>query len=148
MSKPMVYCAGPISGLTHDASEKWRDDFKGIVGSEIICLSPLRAKDYLRHAGILEQSYNYPLSSDRGIMTRDHFDCSRADLVVCNLLNVSRVSIGTVMEIAWTYSYRKPLVAIMEDGSVHDHPMIREAIGFRVKTVMEAAQLTRSILLP
>ena len=147
MSQYSIYLAGPISGLTYDGSEEWRNQFKSWMPPEIACYSPLRSKDYLRAEGILEQSYSQPLSSDRGIMTRDHFDCSRVDLIVCNLLGTKRVSIGTVMECAWAFAYRKPLVMIMEDENVHDHPMIRETIGFRVATLEDAALLVQSVLL-
>jgi nucleoside 2-deoxyribosyltransferase len=145
---PSVYLAGPISGLSFDASETWRHEFKRHVGHALTCLSPLRGKDYLRANGVIEQSYEAPLSTDRGIMTRDHFDCSRADLIVCNLTGTERVSVGTVMEIAWAFAYRKPLILIMEPGNVHDHPMVREAVGFRASDVEEAALLALGILTP
>lgn len=147
---PSVYTAGPISGLSYDASEAWRDEFRAIVEPRIRCFSPLRCKQFLRQQGVIEQSYAglSPLATDRGIMTRDHFDCSRADAIVCNLSGVNRVSIGTVMECAWAFAYRKPLILVMEPGNVHDHPMLREATGFQVETVEEAALLTLSVLLP
>ncbi len=144
------YLAGPISHLTYDDSESWRDEFKVMVDPRIECFSPLRRKQFLRDKGVLEQSYASisPLASDRGIMQRDHFDCARADLIVCNLLGTTVKSTGTIMEIAWAFAYRKPLVLIMEDGNCHDHPMIREAISFRVKDVGEAVRLTEAILIP
>lgn len=144
-----IYLAGPISGLSYSASEQWRDEFKRLVPSSIACYSPLRSKRFLERESTIEQSYEAsPLTTDRGIMTRDHLDCSTADLIVCNLLGVWRVSVGTVMECAWAFAYRKPLVLIMESGSVHDHPMIREAAGFRVADVPQAASVALSILRP
>lgn len=146
-----VYLAGAISGLTYDNAEDWRAlareflDAHGIAG-----YSPLRAKDYLRSEGVLEQSYAHtPFSSDRGIMTRDHWDCMTSDLILVNLLGTTRVSVGTVMEIAWGFAYRKPVVVAMEDANnLHEHPMIREAIGFRFNTLFDALHATRCILLP
>jgi nucleoside 2-deoxyribosyltransferase len=145
-----VYLAGPISGLTYDEGQDWRQEFTQLMPEQIQCYSPLRAKDYLREHGILEQSYSmHTLSSDRGINTRDHFDCSTSDLIIANLLGATRISIGTVMEIAWAFAYRKPLVVIMEpEGNVHDHPMTREAFGFRVSSLDEAAIIVPRILLP
>lgn len=146
---PKVYLAGPISGLTYAGGQEWRSNMKAILAPEIACFSPLRAKEYLRVRGVLEQSYATPLSSDRGIMTRDHNDCLTADLILVNLQACgSRVSQGTLMEIAWGFAYRKPVVAIMErKGNVHDHPMVREAIGFRTDDWEEAVHIVRSILL-
>lgn len=146
MSK--IYLAGPISGRTFVESERWREEFKLHFRNRthVHCLSPLRAKLHLADKGVLEQSYDHPLSSDRGIMTRDHNDCLTSDLIVCNLLGVERVSIGTVMECAWAHAYRKPLVLIIDEGNVHDHPMIREAAGFRVGSVEVAASVAMAIL--
>jgi len=82
-------------------------------------------------------------------MTRDFFDCNRADVVVVNLLGATRVSIGTVMEIAWAYQRHTPTVVIMERDStvnVHEHPMIAEATGFRVETMEQAAHVAKVIL--
>ena len=144
-----IYLAGPISGLTYYGSEEWRHDFKENVSSLIACYSPLRTKEFLAHEGIIEDSYSTsPLSTDRGIMTRDHHDCKHADLVVMNFLDVDRVSIGTVMEAAWAFAYGKPLIAILPKGSVHDHPMIREAITFPADNVAHAVALTHAVLLP
>lgn len=144
-----AYLAGPISGLTYAQSEGWRDDFIKQVNPSIKCFSPLRVKGFLKDCGIIEQSYTLsPLATDRGIMSRDFNDCSNADLVVCNLLDTTRVSIGTVMEMAWCFQAKIPLITIMQPGNCHDHPMTREATNFCVSTVEEAIELTHAILLP
>lgn len=148
--KPKVYLAGPISGLTYGVAQSWRDYAQDRLSPDIAAFSPLRRKQYLSNRGIIEQSYeDAPLSTDRGINTRDHFDCKTSDLILCNLLDVERVSIGTVMEIAWAFAYRVPLVlAIAKSGSVHDHPMIRECTGFRTDELDHAIDMTKAILLP
>jgi len=80
-------------------------------------------------------------------MTRDFNDCSTCDVLLVNLLGASKVSIGTVMEIAWAYQNRTPVVVVMEqEGNPHEHAMIREAIGFRVHTMGEAIAVVRTIL--
>ena len=68
--------------------------------------------------------------------TRDRFDATRCDLLFVNLLGAKETSIGTVMEIAWADLLRKPIVlAIEPEGNIHDHGMIKEAIGFRVPSL-------------
>ena len=145
-----VYLAGPITGLTFDGAQDWRNQVAADLGPHIQCYSPLRAKEFLRGKGVLDGSYREDvMSSDRGIMTRDHFDFQTSDLIFVNLLGSDRVSIGTVMEIAWGFAYRKPVVIAMADnGCLHDHPMIREAVGFRVNSLEAAVQTTRRVLLP
>lgn len=144
-----IYLAGPISGYTHDESEEWRDEFKALMPPSIKCYSPLRGKRFLREKGVITQSYSdTPFSTDKGILARDHDDCRRADLIVANLVGAEKISIGTVMEIAWGHAYRNPVLAIMDPGSVHDHPMIREAVSYRASTVYEAAEMAKTLLIP
>lgn len=148
-TKPKIYLAGPIDGLHFNEAVSWRNSVKTQLEPEIDCFSPLRDKEFLAQAKKIEQSYWHPLASDRGIMSRDHNDCMKVDLIFCNLLGSLKISIGTVMEIAWAFAYRKPLVLAIEDHeNLHDHPMIREAINFRVNNLETAVTITRSILLP
>lgn len=150
MSK--VYLAGPISGLTYDHAQDWREEATLLLACcGIQGYSPLRAKEFLRAEGELgsEDRRVEVMATDRGIMTRDHYDCMTSDVILCNLLGASRVSVGTVMEIAWAFAYRKPLVVVMEpSGNLHDHPMIREAIGYHVSDLGEAVAVVRAILQP
>ena len=148
---PSVYLAGPISGLTYEESKDWRDiAHHDLTSHGISAFCPMRGKESLRSEGILFGSYeNDPMITARAIMTRDHFDCQRCDVVLCNLQGALRVSIGTTMEIAWAFAYRKPLVVIMEpEGNVHDHPMVTEALAYRVGDLGAALAIVKSILLP
>ena len=148
MKSHTIYLAGPISGCSYDGCTSWREAFKSLVPESVQCLSPMRGKDYLEQEQVIDGSYpGHVLSCSRGIMTRDFFDCTRADVVVVNLLDSARVSIGTVMEIAWAYAKHTPTIVIMEPtGNLHEHPMIAEAIGFRVETMEQAAHVAKVIL--
>lgn len=148
-----VYLAGPITGLDFKGATDWREFAKaelrkvGIKG-----LSPMRGKEYLAHVkeftadGDMYGSLSV-LSSNRGIMTRDRWDATRCDVLLVNLLNAPKVSIGTVMEIAWADSKRTPIVCAIEpSGNPHEHGMITEALGYRVPTLEEALHLVKAIL--
>jgi nucleoside 2-deoxyribosyltransferase len=147
-----VYLAGPITGLNYAGATDWRGyaitKLKPVAG-----LSPMRAKEYLvslpKISGTGEEyAHMGPLSTPRGVMTRDRFDATRCDVLLVNLLGAQAVSIGTVMEIAWADLSRIPIVcAIEESGNPHEHMMVNEAIGFRVRSLDEAIQVTRAILL-
>ncbi len=148
MKSHTIYLAGPISGCSYGECTDWREAFKTLVPRSVQCLSPMRGKDYLAGQKLIEGSYPaHVLSCSRGIMTRDFFDCTRADVIVVNLADAPRVSIGTVMEIAWGFQTRTPVIVVMEkEGNVHEHPMIAEAIGFRVETLEQAAHVAKVIL--
>lgn len=152
-----VYLAGPIAGLGYAGATEWREDASSALEAVgIKALSPMRAKEYLasveRDVGFSATCEEYghlsPLSGPRGIMTRDRFDATRCDVLLVNLLGADKVSIGTVMEIAWADLRRTPIVCCIEaDGSnVHEHCMVTEAIGFRCASLAEGLHVTRSIL--
>jgi hypothetical protein len=134
----IVYAAGPIEGCSYDGCTNWRaglqEQFDSLVktGDRIRVASPMRAKSYLKDQVVtrdlvngLTDQYQKATSSPRAIMLRDHFDCTRADLVFVNFIGAPKVSIGTVMEVAW--GFHKPVVIAMEPGNIHEHPMITEA---------------------
>ncbi|HYD07505.1 MAG TPA: nucleoside 2-deoxyribosyltransferase [Reyranella sp.] len=147
-----VYLAGPITGLDYKGATDWRDEaitkLQPIAG-----MSPMRGKDYLRNLASMPHksdelaAIGHVLSSSRGIMTRDRYDCTTCDVLLVNFLGAQRVSIGTVMEVAWADANRIPIVCAMEKGNVHEHGMVDEAIGFRVDTLDEAIRICRIILL-
>lgn len=150
MRKPLsIYLAGPISGCTFEECTAWRNDLTSrFAALGVECYSPMRAKDYLSALPVIQGSYPElgPLATARGIMTRDSWDCHRADVVVFNLLNAPRVSVGTVMELAWAWKAHIPTVVIMESGNCHEHPMVDEATSYRVGTVEEAYNILRAVL--
>ena len=149
MTEFLLYLAGGISGLSYQESVDWRQQVISKLPAHIIGISPMRGKNYLSGEGKIKGSYElHPLSSQRGIMTRDHFDVRRSHAILANLLGASKVSIGTVMEIAWGHSLQKPVILAMEDENVHNHPMIREASGFVVPSLDDAITIAIAVLSP
>ncbi len=146
----LVYLAGPITGLSYNGTTEWRQQaIDHLKDFSIRGLSPMRHKEYLIGESAISDSYASCLSSQRGIYARDRFDCHRADLVLVNLLGATRVSIGTVMEIAWAAQNNTPIVLVMEDSdNIHEHSMLREACPFRVNNLQEGLDLTVAILAP
>lgn len=153
MARPTVYLAGPIAGLGYEGATNWREKVEAALERRgIKALSPMRAKEYLREVEAFSgtcgpESTMGPLSGARAVMTRDRFDATRCDVMLVNFLGAERVSIGTVMEIAWADLRRTPVVLVMEpEGNVHEHAMLGEAVGFRVATLQEAVDVVTAIL--
>lgn len=148
-----VYLAGAITGESYGDATDWREYVRPRLSNGIVGLSPLRCKNYLEGEKKIGDCYDTqngvstPLSTSRGIMTRDYFDCQNCDVVLANLLDTKIVSIGTVMECAWAFAFNKPLIMVMEEeGNLHEHAMLREATGFRVTTIDDAITIVNSIL--
>lgn len=147
-----VYLAGPISGLDYQGATGWREEARIFLENRgIRALSPMRGKKFLKDVTSFSATCeNYGgrsvLASPKGIMTRDRYDATHCDVLLVNFLGAKTVSIGTCMEVAWADGLRTPIVAVMEEGNVHEHAMITEAIGYRVDTLKEALEITTLIL--
>ena len=143
-----IYLSGPITGLSYKGCTSWRQHVAKELASDVVGLSPLRGKDFLAKMTTMPHTLEANvLSSQRGIMTRDRFDTTVCDALFANFLGATTVSIDTCMEIAWADMLRKPIILVMEaEGNLHDHPMIRDAAGYRVTTVEEGVALANALL--
>lgn len=151
---PLVYLAGGIAGLTGEEARKWRSHAERELNHYKIDV-----RDPMREKGKLD--WDKPISGDfhayvdkglfytsKAIMTRDFNDVKQADVLLVNLLGCTRPSLGTIMELAWAFAFQKPAVVCIEkSGNPHDnHPMIHEAMGFRVTTLEEGIYAAAVIL--
>ena len=146
----LVYLCGPMTGETYDVATKWRNDVSYKLNCKgIETIDPLRGKAFLEVDGLLGNTNDeHPLESAAGIVTRDHWDVNRCDVLLVNFLGAKIVSIGSCFEIAWAYERKIPIVIVMEKGrgNVHDHCFIDVCSGgFRVTTLDEAVSLIERI---
>ncbi|MBI2048592.1 MAG: hypothetical protein HYT30_01560 [Parcubacteria group bacterium] len=149
MREFLLYCAGPITGESYATCTDWRAYVEEKTPAHIHAVSPMRAKPYLAGEASINHSYEWsPMSCAKGITARDRYDVMRADAILVNLIGAKRVSIGTVMEIAWADAWRKPIVIAMEKDNIHEHPILREAAGFIVPTLDEAIAVAIAVLSP
>ena len=151
MLRGTIYLSGPITGCYYDNVVSWRDRAVALFGPEYRVLSPMRGKEFLDSGTLIQDSYrqpDHPLSTQKGIMTRDYNDSTRCDVMLVYLCEQQdRVSVGTVIEIAWAFAHRKPVVAVMGPGAnIHDHAMVREAIAYNVRSLEEAVALCKLII--
>ncbi|MCI0557562.1 MAG: nucleoside 2-deoxyribosyltransferase domain-containing protein [Nitrososphaera sp.] len=160
MVNKTVYLAGPISGLTYGAATDWRQAVTAHLSEAgIKCLSPLRAEVHLRnHEGLLNDCQTVEenlkagcqvlaMSTPRGVVARDRFDCTRCSVIFLNLLGAKKVSIGSMIEVGWANANDIPIVLIMEDeGNCHEHAFVRESCAFRTPHVSEGVQIVKAIL--
>jgi hypothetical protein len=149
MREFLLYCAGPITGVSYGESTDWREYVASKLPPYIKAISPMRAKQYLAHEKTIRDSYEeHPLSSQKGITCRDRMDVMRCDMVLVNFLGATKISIGSVMEIAWADAWRKPIIIVMENNNIHSHAMLREVAGFIVTNLEEAIAIAIAVLSP
>lgn len=150
----IVYLAGPITGLNYDGAQDWREKATSQLAMlGIDAVSPLRGKEYLRRVGELSgHGRDYVdlgvLSTPKGVTTRDRFDATRCDVLLVNLLDAERVSIGTMIELGWADANRIPIVLAVppKHGHPHDHMMVSEIAGYIVHSLDEALHVVGTIL--
>jgi nucleoside 2-deoxyribosyltransferase len=151
----LVYLAGPISGLNFEGATDWREYAKAELSQfGIKGLSPLREQEHMKAIGVFTDAaketerLKSPMSTPKGLTVRDRWDAMRCNVLLVNLLGATKVSIGTVLELAWADSQGIPIVVAMEDdgSNPHEHAMVNHIIGYRVTTLWDAIDLTRQLL--
>ncbi len=150
MNYNTIYLAGPITGVTYNGCTEWREMVRDRVPSHVHTLSPMRGKQHLKHKevnGVIDDHYlDDTLASVKGINTRDYWDCRSCDLIFVNFIGATRVSIGTVMEIAWARAFNKPVICVMDENNIHNHSMLNYACGYIVRTLEEGLDVLESVL--
>lgn len=146
-----VYLAGPISGKSFDEvvgryNEKrmYLEDF----GYEV--LSPMTAKGGLRNIqdfGSTQEHYPAsPFATNHAIFARDKWMVAQADIVIADLSNSGdRISIGTMMEIAWANYLNKQIVLIMGTDNLHYHAFVLEAATIILPTWDDARDYLKAL---
>ena len=151
-----VYLSGPISGMTYEVGNSWREYVAFHLNSDHVnCLNPMRAHEFLQGHGIIGDKHlqeGHKLSflvSDEFIATRDAMDTMKSDVCFVNLLGAERFSTGTILEIGMAHASRVPIVLVMETvGNVHDHAMVRNFATLRFDNLQNAVVATRALLMP
>lgn len=107
----------------------------------------MRNKEYLKRKRKIRGSYeDMPMSSQKGLTTRDRHDCTTSDLIIVNLSGAEIVSVGTMIEIGWADANRIPIILVMDNKNPHDHPMVKECAGYIVDNMDEAIEIALSVL--
>jgi len=137
-----IYLAGPISGKGYDEVVnlyKEKSKFLKNYGYEVLC--PMTGKTYLRNeVKFKEQGYEqFPVSSNHAIFERDRWMVSQCDIILADLSNApDKVSIGTMMELAWASLLGKQTIVILPKENIHRHAFVLEAADIIFESLEEA----------
>jgi len=88
------------------------------------------------------------MSSSKSLTSRSKWDTLRSDLIFVNLLNATKVSIGTVMEIVWADMKDIPIILCIDNGGLHDHAMLKETSSFVVNSLDDGIDVIKMLLFP
>ena len=148
MGKPLVYLAGPITGVTEPQTRDWRKHCGDRFAPDIDVLSPVRQRfeNIDETADLSCDERLRMMQHGRSIATRDRFDIARCDLVIVNLKGTTNISIGSVGEIFWADAYRKPVILVREHKNIHTHAMLDALVGWIFDDLDEAIAMARTLL--
>ena len=125
-----IYCVKPISGESgKDVFEYYERIRKTLLDIGYDVLTPLYGKGKLRtELEFKAHGYeNDPLTTNHAIFGRDKFFVQQSDIIFANFIGASRVSIGSIMEIAIGHMVGKQIVVVMEKDNIHRHSFVLEA---------------------
>ena len=125
-----IYLAGPISGQGYnEVMFRYTDMKKKFKSWGYTVLYPMLGKDYLRNeVEFKAHGYDHPLSTNHAIYERDQWMVRQCDVIYANLCSSGdRVSIGTMMEIAWGSLLGKNVVIAMQENNIHRHAFVLES---------------------
>lgn len=144
-----VYLAGPITGSSYGQATEWRDYAKDLLESsgEYKCLTPMRGKEALKHIERFEPNGYDGVASNHNICHRDEYDVHRSDVLLVNLAGATRVSIGTMMEIAWGHHAGKFVITVLDSAdNPHNHAFVIENSSMVVTSLDAAIEYLLKVL--
>lgn len=161
-TQPAVYLAGPITGLSYDATTDWRAAASKALGAHgILGISPMRCKEFLAGARRIAGSYeDGALGAAAGIYTRDRHDIRQCDAVLMNLLGVSSPTIGCMIELGWADAFSIPVVLVIEREQdtaaaasefslmLRQHPFVSRIAGYRLPTLEAGLDVVIAVVKP
>ena len=135
-----VYLFGPVTGLTFEQAESWRKLATKILKPYgIKCIDPLRSLKFLKGDGPISgtgREYADDLSKPAAVIMQNLRAVEVCDILVGNLQGATRVSVGSVAELSWSFIKHKMVMSMVDDyeGNPHDHMHVNHFIHVKVKT--------------
>lgn len=144
-----VYLAGSIAGCDRGEANDWRKQTSAVLAVHgIRGLSPLRCEPLIGErygTGSDDPRFGTP----RAIASKNFLDVQMCDITLCYIpkdLNVRRLSIGTIIELAWAHALRKPTILVSDYDLVISHPVVQANASWIVSTLDEGIEIILGVL--
>lgn len=141
MKKLTIYLAGSITGKGYDevvSAYVEKTAYFEALGYDVFC--PMTGKAYLRNEiEFKPENYKFPVSTNHAIFERDMWMVMNCDIILADLsTSGERVSIGTMMELAWASMLHKHSIIILPENNVHRHAFVLESGDIIFETLEDA----------
>lgn len=146
-----VYLAGSIGGCDFDEANDWRDyAYKYLKKIGIRGISPLRCEPLPPGQKIYEATNPDPMfGTARAIASKNLLDVQKCDVTLCYMpksLNERRMSLGTIIELAWAHALNKPTILVTDYDVLEKHPVVQANAGWIVPTLDQGLKLIEGLL--
>ena len=139
-----IYLAGSIAGCDKGEANDWRNTVSAALAQHgIVGVSPLRCEPI--HGERYGVSYEDPrFGTARAISSKNFLDVQRCAATLCYMpkdLNERRLSVGTVIELAWAHALRKPTILVTDYPFLLEHPVVNANASWVLATLPEAVDV-------
>jgi nucleoside 2-deoxyribosyltransferase len=137
-----IYLVHQISGLTEKQVTTYYDDlikYCKHLGFDVLFPMDLRGNEN-------PPTEKNPLSFNHTIFQTDKWFVKSADVVYASFIGCTRVSIGSMMELAWAVDNNKHVVVAMEKENPHRHAFVLEAASVVFETEKEAKTHLKTLI--
>jgi nucleoside 2-deoxyribosyltransferase len=141
-----IYLAGPISGCSYAGCTGWREYAKEKLSPYYKVLTPMRGKEALSHIECFHARGYDGVASDQNIYRRDKYDVHRSDALLIHLSGSTKVSIGTMFEIAWAEKAGKFILVTLDESNIHEHVFVLQAASMVVTALDDAINYFTGVL--
>lgn len=135
-----IYLAHPISGRSfNDIMHYYAIHLKELKKVGFNVIYPFIGEGFMRNeTRIKPHGYDtHPIITNHAIYKRDIWNVERCDILLVDLRDAKRVSIGCVIELQHANSISKHTIVIMEKHNIHRHAMLLEASDIVFETWKE-----------
>lgn len=150
--KPVLYLAGPMGELSWKEASEWRRHVHDELDDKWTVLSPITGQFNKDQAN---EIIPIPTQEDKqwrpiehtasGFVSQDEWYIERCDWLLANFMDVKKVSVGTVCELALAYGLKKKIISVIQPGSPHDHGFIRRWSNIFTKDLEEAIAYLKKV---
>lgn len=135
-----VYMAGLIEYSVIDKCIQWRKQIvdhysnwknSGKVYGDICFIDPTNGESGFSNNG------TSTLLPSKVILEKDYMAINKCDLFIANMdsFGVTRPLIGTIMEIAFAYTWHKPIIMITTDALYKNHSFVSNMVSWYFESV-------------
>jgi hypothetical protein len=141
-----IYCVHPISGCSADEVFDYYDKTKiDLTDAGYDVFVPMYGKNNLRtELEFKAEGYkDNPLTTNHAIFNQ--WMVKQADILYANFIGATRVSIGSMFELAWGSDNDKQVIIVMEKDNIHRHAFVLESGTIVFETTEEAMTYLKNL---